>query len=90
MYRVVQSLEPRDRPGADPTVGVLGTFATADEALVVARMAWRAFRAAGSDDYAHWVVKRDGSELAEWIADSRSNKEFVVDLRSGEFVQLRG
>lgn len=89
MFVVVQTVELRSRPGSDPIVETLGTFPTAAAALDAGRAAWRAFRTAGSDDYAHWVVKREGAQMAEWIADSRSAREFVVDLRSGGLVEIQ-
>ncbi len=88
MYEVVEHVERRDRPGTPAETRYLGRFATAAEALVQGRVAWKAFESSGSDDYAWWVVKREGADLAEWIADSRSSKEYVVDLTSGELVEI--
>lgn len=88
MYEVVEHMERRDRPGMAPESRLLGKFATAADALVQGRVAWKAFESSGSDDYVWWVVKREGAELAEWIADSRSSKEYVVDLTSGQLVEI--
>ncbi len=88
MYEVVEHRERRDRPGSAPEQRTLGRFDSAAEALVQGRVAWKAFEATGSDDYAWWVVKREGADLAEWIADSRSSKEYVVDLTSGQLVEI--
>jgi hypothetical protein len=33
-------------------------------------------------------VRKTGARLAEFIADSTSNKEFVLDLSSGELVEV--
>ncbi len=45
---------------------------------------------AGRDGYAWWVVREQGARLANWISDSRSDKEFALDLTSGELVEVSG
>jgi len=73
-----------------PTGSVLertiGSFITEAEAVLTARAA-RASRW-GRREYAWWVVRREGEQLASWIADSRSGREFVVDISSGRVVDL--
>jgi hypothetical protein len=88
MYEVVEYAESKDRLGQPPTQRRLGVFAAANEALERGREAWRTAVASGTDDYMWWVVKRQGAELAEWIADSRSAKEFAVDLRTGQLIEI--
>lgn len=88
MFEAVQHMDLRDRPGAPVEVTNLGTFAIEDEALGVARQARDRFVASNRDDYAWWVVRQEGARLARWIADSRSEKEFVLDLRSGQLVEI--
>lgn len=86
-YEAVENIEPRDRPGAPPEARVLGTRNSEDEAIAVAREARESFLQSGRLDYAWWIVREPGMTLARWIADSTSEKEFVLDLRSGELVE---
>jgi hypothetical protein len=46
------------------------------------------FLESGADDYSWWVVRKKGATLAEFIADSKSAKEFVLDIRSGQLVEV--
>jgi hypothetical protein len=39
-------------------------------------------------EYAWWLVRENGARLANFIADSNSDKEFVLDLTSGELVEI--
>lgn len=87
MYEAVEFVE-RER-GADPTERTLGRAPTVDEAVVIARAAWREFEASGQDLYAWWLVREPGASLARWIADNHSRKEFVLDLRSGGLIEVR-
>ena len=83
--------EPPKAPGqvpAAPIETLLGSFATEGEAVAVGRIAWEAFRASESRDVAWWLVRASGEELARWIAESRSNIERVLDLRSNTLVEL--
>ncbi|HJQ75900.1 MAG TPA: hypothetical protein VJ948_01410 [Acidimicrobiia bacterium] len=86
MFEAVQFVEPKNVP--EPTETVLGEYGTEDAAVDQARAAREAFMAKGSDDYAWWIVREQGAKLANFIADSKSNKEFVLDLTSGELVEL--
>jgi len=86
-YEAVENIDPRDRPGAAVEERMLGTFASEDEAIEVARSARRRFAESGRADYAWWLVRAPGEMLARWIADSGSEKEFVLDLRSGELIE---
>lgn len=86
-FEAVESIDPRDRPGAMIEETVLGTYESEDDAIEVARNARDLFRESGRQDYAWWVVRVPGMTLSRWIADSSSEKEFVLDLRTGELVE---
>ncbi len=88
MYEVVENIELRDRPGLPPTSRLVGSYVNAAEALEVGRRLWREYAESGRLDYAWWTVKKEGSSVAEWIADSRSSKEFALDIRSGQLVEI--
>ena len=57
-------------------------------AVTAARQARDSFATSGSSAYAWWVVREQGARLANFIADSRSEKEFVLDFRTGELVEV--
>jgi hypothetical protein len=86
-FEVVEQIDPRDRPGAPIEENILGTFDMEDDAITVGRAARDAFLESGNHDYAWWIVRVPGMTLARWIADSTSDKEFVLDLRTGELVE---
>lgn len=86
MFQAVQFIERREGP--EPTETVLGDFDDETQAVERARAAKEAFKVSGSKDYAWWIVRRKGAQLAEFIADSTSDKEFVLDLGSGELVEV--
>ena len=88
MFEAVESVEFRDRPGTSPVERLIGVFEVEREAVEAARAARDAFVAGGSLDYGWWVVRHEGARLARWIADSRSAKEFALDLRSGQLVEV--
>jgi hypothetical protein len=88
MYEAVESVEYRDRPGTPPVERILGSFAEESDAVEIARAAYEAFRGSGSQDYAWWVVRQAGARLARWIVDSRSGKEYVLDIRTGQLVEV--
>lgn len=88
MFEAVEFVELRDEPGSPVEERVLGTFESEDDAVEVARRARQVFAVSQRDDYAWWTVRRPGGRLASWIADSRSGKEFVLDLRSGKLVEV--
>lgn len=86
MFQAVQFIERREDP--EPAETVLGDFDDETLAVESARAAKKAFKTTGSQDYAWWIVRRKGARLAEFIADSTSDKEFVLDLGSGELVEV--
>ncbi len=87
MFEAVQFIEGRNE--AEPRETNLGEFESEMDAVGSARVARDAFRTTGSDDYAWWIVREKGAELATFIADSTSGKEFILDLTSGELVEVR-
>lgn len=87
MFEAIQSIDSRERPGSPIEETNLGVFTAESEAIEVAREARDGFFASGSSDFAWWIVRPVGARLAHWIADSNSEKEFVLDLRSGQLVE---
>lgn len=89
MYEAVQSVDSRQRPGSPIQETHLGEYESEGDAIAAARDARVAFFDAGSSDFAWWIVRPVGARLAHWISDSNSDKEFVLDLRSGQLVEQR-
>lgn len=87
MYEAVQFVEAQDH--GDPIEMVLGEFEDEMTAVDVARAARDGYVASQAVDFAWWVVREQGAKLANFISDSTSNKEFVLDLRSGELVEIK-
>lgn len=86
MFEAVQFIE---HPGsAEPAETILGEDNEEMNAVTLARAGRAEFMTTGSDDYAWWVVREKGARLANFIADSKSNKEFVLDLTSGQLVEI--
>ena len=73
---------------APPLQAARGELEHASRVLEAARAGRLRFMDTGSDDYAWWVVRKPGARLAHFIADSKSNKEFVLDLTSGQLVEV--
>ena len=93
MFEAVEFIEDEVTPGRPapiPSENVLGTFEVESDAVMRARAAREGFMNAGRDGYAWWVVREQGARLANWISDSRSEKEFALDLTSGELVEVSG
>lgn len=86
MFEAVQFIEYRDQP--EPVETKLGEFEEEMDAVEVARKARDIFLESDADEYAWWVVRKVGARLANFIADSKSKKEFVLDLTSGELVEV--
>jgi len=89
MYEAIQSVDSRERPGSPIQETNLGSFDAETDAISAARDARQVFFESGATDFAWWIVRPAGAKLAHWIADSNSDKEFVLDLRSGQLVQQR-
>ncbi len=88
MYEVKQSIDRRGSPGSPVEEIDLGTFDDLAEAISAARVARNLVLAGGCEDYAWWTVKEPGAQLARWISDSSSPTEYVLDLRTGQLVEL--
>lgn len=86
MFEAVEFIDTPGQP--EPTERVLGEFADEMAAVECAREAKVEFAAGGSKDYAWWVVREHGASLAHFIADSKSPKEFVLDLTSGQLIEV--
>jgi hypothetical protein len=67
---------------------VIGTFPDEVGAVEATRAAKVAYAELGSEDFAWWVVRQPGARLAQFIADSRSDKEFVLDLTTGQLIEV--
>ncbi len=86
MFEAVEFVEPRLPAGAPIQERLIGHYIVEDEAVDAARKAREAFEQ--TEDYAWWIVREQGAQLARWIADNRSHKEFVLDLTSGTLIEL--
>jgi hypothetical protein len=86
MFEAVEFIDRKAHPGAAPEERLLGEFAFEADAVTVARAERDGFT--NTEDYAWWIVRQQGARLARWIADSRSTKEFALDLTSGELVEV--
>ena len=86
MFEAVEFVEPLLPPGAPISQRLIGSYEVEEDAVNAARDAREAFGV--SEDYAWWIVRREGAQLSRWIADNRSHKEFVLDLRTGTLVEI--
>jgi hypothetical protein len=86
MFEAVAFVEVSGQP--EPRQTIVAEFPTESEAVEAVRTAKADFMQSGSNDYAWWIVRKTGATLAEFIADSKSNKEFVLDITSGQLVEV--
>jgi hypothetical protein len=86
MFEAVEFIEAPGQP--EPSEKVVGEFADEIDAVSAARAAKVDFAMSASKAYAWWVVREQGAQLAHFIADSKSDKEFVLDLTSGQLVEV--
>jgi hypothetical protein len=86
MFEAVEFTEVRGRD--EPEARVIGTFPDEIGAVEAVRAERGAFVETGSEDYVWWVVRAPGERLAQFIADSKSDKEFVLDLATGELIEV--
>ncbi len=86
MFEAVEFVELRDTP--EPIERALGEFPDESSAVTVVRAARDDYKNAGGTDYAWWVVRKSGATRADFIADSKSDKEFVLDITSGQLVEV--
>jgi hypothetical protein len=84
----MQFTDLKHPPGQPIIEEKIGSYATEQAAVDVARGTMEGYIASQGDDYVWWIVRSEGSTLARWIADSRDQQEFVLDLRSGQLVPL--
>ena len=87
MFEAVQFIEHRE--ASEPVETIIGEYANEMDAVEDARSARLEYMETDSDDYAWWVVRKKGARLANFISDNKSDKEFVLDLTSGELVELQ-
>lgn len=88
MFEVLQFTDLKHPPGQPIIEEKIGVYASEEDAVEVARSTMEGYLAAAGEDYVWWIVRSEGSTLARWIADSRDQQEFVLDLRSGQLVPL--
>jgi hypothetical protein len=91
IYTATEFREPALEPGMPyqgPIETLIGTFADEKDAIAAARILWKDFLTSDSRDVAWWIVRRQGEDLARWIAESRSTVERVLDLRTNELVEV--
>lgn len=88
MFEVMQFTDLKHPPGQPIIEQKLGAYEAESDAVEIARASMEAHVASASDDYVWWIVRAEGSTLARWIADSRDQQEYVLDLRSGQLVPL--
>lgn len=88
VFEVMQFTDLKHPPGQPIIEERLGAYESERDAVEVARVAMQNYLAAEGEDYVWWIVRIEGSTLARWIADSRDQQEFVLDLRSGQLVPL--
>lgn len=86
MFEAVQFVEKRGEIA--PVETPLGEYESENDAVKAARAGRIAFLATTEENYAWWIVRKKGATLAEFIADSTSDKEFVLDLNSGELIEV--
>jgi len=88
MFEAIEYIE--EEAAGLPTGSVaeraVGLFFTEAEAVLTARAARSSHL--GRREYAWWVVRRQGEQIASWIADSKSGREFVVDISKERVVDL--
>ncbi len=88
MFEVMEFVEHRDDPGLPVDERVIGTFDDEASAVEIGRGARNQFLTTKSEDYAWWLVRLPGERLARWIADSHSDREFMLDLTTGQLVEV--
>ena len=86
MFEAVEFTEVRGRE--DPKQRILGVYPDELSAVAAARDAKALFVESGVEDFAWWVVRQPGAPLAQFISDSRSEKEFVLDLTTGQLIEV--
>jgi len=88
-FEAVEFREPALQPGeryTGPIETSLGTFEVESDAIAAGRAAWKAFLDSPTKDVAWWMVRKEGEDLARWIAESRTDVERVLDLTTKQLV----
>ncbi len=91
MFQTVCYVEEETEPGriaAVPTEFEIGRYSSEHLAVFAARASMAEYARSGHPEYAWWIVRQDGEHLANWIADSRTRREFVVDLTTSRLVEV--
>ncbi len=86
MFEAVEFTEIRGRE--EPEQRIIGLFPDEISAVAAARDAKQEFAASGSENFAWWVVRQPGAPLAQFISDSKSENEFVLDLTTGQLIEV--
>ncbi|HET9203900.1 MAG TPA: hypothetical protein VFP67_12265 [Acidimicrobiia bacterium] len=86
MFEAVEFTEVRGQE--EPDERVIDAFPDEMSAVEAVRAERASFVETGSEDYVWWVVRQPGERLAQFIADSKSDKEFVLDLATGQLVEV--
>ncbi len=86
MFEAVEFTEIRGRE--EPEQRIIGVFPDEITAVEAARDAKQDFVASGSEEFTWWVVRQPGAPLAQFISDSKSEKEFVLDLTTGQLIEV--
>lgn len=71
-----------------PSERSLGMFDSEEAAIAAGRKAREKLLDVTDESYAWWIVRRTGARLAQWIADSHSEQEFVLDLTTGQLIEV--
>ena len=91
-FEVVEFIGLAFQPGRSmppPSENVLAQSESEDDAVASARAARDAFISEnGIRRDVWWLVRQPGSQLATWIADASSEREFVLDLRTSQLVEI--
>ncbi len=91
MFQTVRYVEEETEPGRVapvPTEFAVGRYSSETLAVAAARASMAEYFRSGRPEYAWWIVRQDGEQLANWIADSRTRREFVVDLTTSRLVEV--
>lgn len=91
MFEAIEYIEIQpnlDARNPAPSERSLGVYESEEEAIAVGRSARNSLLATSAETYAWWIVRRTGARLAQWIADSHSDQEFVLDLTTGQLIEV--
>ena len=91
MFEAIEYIEVQPSLNARnpaPSERSLGTYESEEEAIEAGRVARQALLEVDIEPYAWWIVRRSGARLAHWIADSHTDQEFVLDLSTGQLIEV--